>query len=68
MIDYGITYEERAQNAENSLRILKNVITEAFQEIQRCPDDSMHDIFNEKLKRWGMTGIRMNSQFQIDSV
>lgn len=67
-MEHGITYEERAQNAENSLRILKNVITEAFREIQKCPDDSMQDIFNEKLNNWGMADIRMNHQFQIDSV
>lgn len=43
-----------------------NAITEALREIEKCPDDSMQDIFNEKFKEWE-TGLRMNQSYAIES-
>ncbi len=46
--------------------LLLNAITEALREIEKCPDDSMQDIFNEKFKEWE-TGLRMNQSYVIES-
>jgi hypothetical protein len=43
---------------------LKNAITDAMREIQKCPEDSMQDIFNEKLEIWE-TGLWMDHNFVI---
>jgi hypothetical protein len=44
---------------------LLNAITEAMREIERCPDDSMQDIFNESLSSW-QTGLKMNHRYEIE--
>jgi hypothetical protein len=44
---------------------LLNAITEAVREIERCPDDSMQDIFNEALTSW-RTGLKMNHRYEIE--
>ena len=44
---------------------LLNAITEAVREIERSPDDSMQDIFNEALKTWG-TGLKMKHNYVIE--
>ena len=38
---------------------LLNAITEALREMEKCPDDSVQDIWNESLESWE-TGLRMN--------
>lgn len=45
--------------------ILRNVIKDALTEIEKCPNDSMQDIFNEKLKSWE-TNLKMNHRFEIE--
>ena len=44
---------------------LLNAITEAVREIERSPDDSMQDIFNEALTSW-RTGLKMNHRYEIE--
>jgi len=44
---------------------LKNAIKDACEEIQRCPGDSIQDIFNEMFERWE-TGLRMDHNFEIE--
>ena len=43
---------------------LSNAITDACREIQACPDDSIQDIFNERLEKWE-TRLRMDHNFNI---
>ena len=31
----------------------QNVMTDVLREIERCPDDSIRDITNEMLEKWG---------------
>jgi hypothetical protein len=38
---------------------LCNAITEALREIDKCPDDSVQDIWNESMESWE-TGFRMD--------
>ena len=45
--------------------ILLNVITDALREMERCPNDSTQDIWNEMLERWN-TGLRMNHRLEIE--
>jgi hypothetical protein len=44
---------------------LRNAITDACREIQRCPDDSIQDIFNEMFEKWE-TGITMLHNFVVE--
>lgn len=44
---------------------LLNAITEAVREMERCPDDSTQDIWNESLESW-RTGLRMNHRLEIE--
>jgi len=44
---------------------LLNAITEALREMERCPDDSVQDIWNESLESWE-TGLRMNHLLEIE--
>ena len=46
---------------------LIEVIRAALQEMERCPEDSVQDIFNEQLETWE-TGMRMNSHFDIEKI
>lgn len=50
---------------KNNINNLCNAITEACREIERCPDDSIQDIFNESLKKWE-TGMKMDFRFNIE--
>lgn len=43
-----------------------NAITEALREIEARPEDSMQDIFNEKLKSWE-TGLWMSYRYEIET-
>jgi len=43
---------------------LCNAITEALREMDKCPDDSVQDIWNESLESWE-TGLRMNHNLII---
>lgn len=43
---------------------LFNAITEALREMDKCPDDSVQDIWNESLESWE-TGLRMNHLLEI---
>ena len=42
-----------------------NAITYALREMERCPDDSTQDIWNEMLEKWN-TGLRMNHRLEIE--
>ena len=44
---------------------LGNAVTEALREMERCPDDSVPDIWNEALRSWE-TGLRMNHLLEIE--
>ena len=54
-------------NAELRLVYLVNAITDALREMDKRPDDSVQDIWNEKLEDW-KTGFRMDRNFRIDPV
>lgn len=47
------------------MKILCNAVTEALREVDRCPDDSVRDIFNDKLESWD-TGLVMDNNYNID--
>jgi hypothetical protein len=47
------------------IKILCNAVTEALREVDRCPDDSVQDIFNDKLESWN-TGLVMDRSYNID--
>lgn len=49
---------------ERMVRLI-NAITEAVREMERCPDDSTQDIWNESLESW-RTGLRMNHRLEIE--
>jgi hypothetical protein len=44
---------------------LLNAITEALREMEKCPDDSVQDIWNESLESW-RTGLRMDHNYIIE--
>ena len=48
---------------ERVVRLL-NAITEAVREMEKCPDDSTQDIWNEALESWE-TGLRMNHRLEV---
>jgi len=49
----------------DTLTKLCNAITDALREVERCPDDSIQDIFNEQLKSW-RTGYHMDHRFNLE--
>ena len=44
---------------------LCSAIKEAIEEMERCPYDSIQDIWNEKLEEW-QTGLRMDHYHNIE--
>ena len=52
---------------ETQYKCLCNAISEALREVERCPNDSIQDIFNEKLKSWN-TELRLNHRFELTHV
>lgn len=54
-------------NAELRLVYLVNAITDALREMEKSPDDSVQDIWNEKLRDWN-TKLRMDHNYRIDPV
>lgn len=46
------------------LQNLKLAVAEACTEIQNCPEDSIQDIFNERLEFWNLPW-RMNYRFKL---
>ena len=44
---------------------LCNAIKEAIEEMERCPDDSIRDIWNEKLDEWE-TGLSMDHHHNVE--
>ena len=44
---------------------LFNAIKDAVNEMDRCPDDSIQDIWNEMLDKWE-TGLRMDIHHNIE--
>ena len=52
----------------NELRLVRlcNAITEAIREMEKCPADSVQDIWNESLVSWE-TGFRMDCNHNIES-
>lgn len=53
-----------ASSAQRMVRLL-NAITEAVREMEKCPDDSTQDIWNESLESWE-TGLRMNHLLEVE--
>jgi hypothetical protein len=49
----------------NALVRLCNAIKDAVNEMDRCPDDSIQDIWNEMLDKWE-TGLRMDIHHNIE--
>ena len=45
--------------------LLRNVIRDALNEVQRCPNDSIQDIFNAFFESWELP-YWMNNQFVIE--
>lgn len=50
--------------SRHDIRLLE-AITAALKEMERCPEDSIQDIWNEELQRW-QTGLRMGINFTLD--
>lgn len=48
-----------------SLVRLFNAIKDAVNEMDRCPEDSIQDIWNEMLDKWE-TGLRMDRKYNIE--
>ena len=44
---------------------LCNAITEAIREMEKCPDDSVQDIWNESLESWE-TGLRIDHNHNVE--
>lgn len=44
---------------------LFNAITEALRKMEKYPNDSVQDIWNESLKSWD-TGLKMNHLLEIE--
>lgn len=55
---------QEASSVQRMVRLL-NAITEAVREMERCPDDSTQDIWNESLESWE-TGLRMNHLLEVE--
>ena len=55
----------RSAASNKCLVRLCNAIKEAIEEMERCPDDSIQDIWNEKLDEW-QTGLRMDIHHNIE--
>jgi hypothetical protein len=51
------------QNKQDWIK-LTNAIKDALKEMEKCPEDSVQDIWNEQLKSWE-TGLRMNNNYEI---
>lgn len=56
----------RWMKATENVERLGNAITEALREMEKCPEDSVQDIWNEALESWE-TGLRMNQRLEIES-
>ena len=48
-----------------NIKMLCNAVTEALREVDKCPYDSVQDIFNDKLESWD-TGLVMDRSYNID--
>jgi len=59
--------ENNTQDASSVQRLVRllNAITDAVREMERCPDDSTQDIWNEALESWE-TGLRMNHLLEVE--
>lgn len=53
------------KTTNNKLLLICNVITEALREMEKCPEDSVQDIWNESLESWE-TGLRMDHNYNIE--
>jgi len=51
--------------ATNTQTLIFNAIKDALTEIEKSPNDSMQDIFNEQLWSW-RTGFKMNHRYEIE--
>lgn len=47
--------------------LLSNAITDALREMEKCPNDDVQTIWNEKLTEW-QTGYRMTNDFVLEVV
>lgn len=43
---------------------IRNAITDALREMEKSPDDSTQDIWNEALESW-KTGLRINHRLEV---
>lgn len=46
--------------------LLLNAIRDALKEMDKCPQDSVQDIWNEMLDKWD-TGLRMDKSYRISA-
>jgi len=58
------TERQGASSVQRMVRLL-NAITDAVREMEKCPDDSTQDIWNEALESWE-TGLRMNHLLEVE--
>jgi hypothetical protein len=61
------TTDNAANRSVQHMVRLCNAITEALREMDKCPDDSVQDIWNESLESWG-TGLRMNHLLEVEPI
>ena len=54
-----------ARSSAHRMVRLCNAITEALREMDKCPDDSVQDIWNESLESW-KTGLRMDHNHNVE--
>lgn len=57
--------QSRACCKQDQIVRLFNAIKDAVNEMERCRDDSIQDIWNEMLERWE-TGLRMDHNHNIE--
>jgi hypothetical protein len=59
------TPETQSRRSVQCMVRLCNAITEAIREMEKCPDDSVQDIWNESLESW-QTGLRMDHDHNVE--
>jgi hypothetical protein len=59
------TPETQSWHSVQRMVRLCNAITEAIREMEKCPDDSVQDIWNESLESW-QTGLRMDHDHNVE--
>jgi len=57
--------EQIRTHYETKFQLLFGAIKEALHEMEKCPNDSVQDIWNESLKSWN-TNLEMDGNYNID--